>query len=399
MSDEWYWAKGKQKCGPFSYEQLRQMAGAGVLSPADMVFNQGASQWVPARDVPGLSFPADPAEPHAATALDVEPAAAQVPEWASRERGAPSLREKPSVSSPRLADTALAVAALLSVPFFCLNEFLGKPFLILAGLIWVVVGVRAVVTGSVPSFTGTPVKRPAYRVAGIFLSVLGVVMMIGGMVGLLYSARPATNPSAVSDTTPVVANQSPPDRPKPTPVIVDLDRQPGVDRRPTLQTLVRLFGKSEQSQEVQALRAELGTDPKRSDYEDASYLIWYSKGVEILFDKKQPVPAVKTVFLYAKQRDENKGGFLNEPYQEYSGELPYGLSFTDSRDAVERKLGRPDEVGGGGPQRLWVNYKRLGISLTYAAKEVGERMDQIDFLYISEDFARNNKEVPRDGIK
>jgi hypothetical protein len=398
MSDQWYWAKGKQKCGPFTYDQLRQMAAAGAVSPADLLLNEGASQWVPARDVPGMTFPANQVKSTAPTPLEERPARSQERRKASVETVAAPLG-KAAPGPPSTVDLVLSVAALLSVPFFCLNEFLGKPFLILAGLIWVVVGVRAVVTGSVPSFTGVPVKRPAYRVAGIFLGLLGVVMMIGGTVNLLFWDRPSGDRAAAPSTPPAATNQNAPPQPKLAPVAVEPERQPRADRRPSIQTLVRLFGKSEQSQEVQALRAEMGNDPKRSDYEDASYLIWYERGVEILFDKKQPIPAVKTIFLHAKSRDEHKGAFLNPPYQEYCGELPCGLSFKDSRDDVERRLGKPDEVGGGGPQRLWVNYKRLGISLNYAAKEVGERMDQIDFLYISEDFARNEQAMPRDDVK
>ncbi len=56
MNDAWYVARNRERCGPFTYEQVRQMAASSVLSPHDLVFNEGASQWVEAVTVPGL-FP------------------------------------------------------------------------------------------------------------------------------------------------------------------------------------------------------------------------------------------------------------------------------------------------------------------------------------------------------
>lgn len=61
MSETWYYARGARRCGPVTYEQLREKVSTGELSPIDMVFNEGASQWVSAQDVPGLGLALPPA--------------------------------------------------------------------------------------------------------------------------------------------------------------------------------------------------------------------------------------------------------------------------------------------------------------------------------------------------
>ena len=58
----WYCAKDGQRLGPFSFAQLRQMMMAGALGPADLVWQEGLTDWTAAGIVPGL-FPAPPPLP------------------------------------------------------------------------------------------------------------------------------------------------------------------------------------------------------------------------------------------------------------------------------------------------------------------------------------------------
>ena len=44
---EWYYARGRQKVGPFSLAGLQQEVAAGRLGAADMVWRQGTPRWVP----------------------------------------------------------------------------------------------------------------------------------------------------------------------------------------------------------------------------------------------------------------------------------------------------------------------------------------------------------------
>ncbi len=66
MSDSWYCTRNGQRLGPFTFAQLRQMAAAALLVPADPVWNEGASCWVSAGDVPGLVCGDRPARAQAA---------------------------------------------------------------------------------------------------------------------------------------------------------------------------------------------------------------------------------------------------------------------------------------------------------------------------------------------
>lgn len=52
----WYYARDKQKLGPFSTEQMQQLAGAGLIQPGDMVLEEGTQRWQDARSA-GLLFP------------------------------------------------------------------------------------------------------------------------------------------------------------------------------------------------------------------------------------------------------------------------------------------------------------------------------------------------------
>ena len=50
----WFIARGKERVGPYSLEQLRTLAGRRELTPQDMVLQQGQARWQQAKDVPGL---------------------------------------------------------------------------------------------------------------------------------------------------------------------------------------------------------------------------------------------------------------------------------------------------------------------------------------------------------
>jgi len=61
----WFLIKDKQKLGPYAAAEMRRLAVAGQLQPADMVLREGEQRWVEARVVKGLL----PATPAAATAV------------------------------------------------------------------------------------------------------------------------------------------------------------------------------------------------------------------------------------------------------------------------------------------------------------------------------------------
>ena len=54
MADQWYVGRNGQKAGPYTTEQLKQMAAAGQLVPTDLLWKQGLEQWVPLSQARGL---------------------------------------------------------------------------------------------------------------------------------------------------------------------------------------------------------------------------------------------------------------------------------------------------------------------------------------------------------
>jgi len=53
-NDQWFFTRNGQKSGPVTAPTLRQLAAAGNLSPTDMVWREGMSEWAPASRVKGL---------------------------------------------------------------------------------------------------------------------------------------------------------------------------------------------------------------------------------------------------------------------------------------------------------------------------------------------------------
>jgi hypothetical protein len=51
---DWYYAKGQEQFGPVGTSELKAMAEAGRLTPDDLVWREGLSQWTPSSRVRGL---------------------------------------------------------------------------------------------------------------------------------------------------------------------------------------------------------------------------------------------------------------------------------------------------------------------------------------------------------
>jgi hypothetical protein len=51
---EWYYAQNNQQQGPVSATELKQMAAAGELRPADLIWREGMQDWIPASSAKGL---------------------------------------------------------------------------------------------------------------------------------------------------------------------------------------------------------------------------------------------------------------------------------------------------------------------------------------------------------
>jgi hypothetical protein len=132
MTAEWFYLKNGQNVGPFTQDQLRQLARQGQLLPTDLVWKNGMPSWSPASSIPGLLPSAPPPQAPAAE----EPAAPsldrnyeQILKQGSREM----------LAELGQAWRRLSMGARLAI-------ILGGVLLLILIVIWIVVSSRAPVT-------------------------------------------------------------------------------------------------------------------------------------------------------------------------------------------------------------------------------------------------------------
>jgi hypothetical protein len=104
-----------------------------------------------------------------------------------------------------------------------------------------------------------------------------------------------------------------------------------------LNILVNLLGMKLDDVAQSALVSSLNEQPATEQIEDRIYLEFRNSG--IAFDAESSDERVAAVFLYS---DGYKG------YKGFAGAVPEGVSFPDSRRAVQERLGKPSASGVGG---------------------------------------------------
>jgi uncharacterized RDD family membrane protein YckC len=102
MAEEWYVGSNGQQSGPFTLQQLRQMAASGQLSKTDLIWKDGLANWVPCSSAKGL-FPA---------AADFSPASSPRP--APRPTAPPPRGSVPSEGGLVVSDVTGGGDALLT---------------------------------------------------------------------------------------------------------------------------------------------------------------------------------------------------------------------------------------------------------------------------------------------
>jgi hypothetical protein len=53
-ASEWYYAVNQEQKGPISFDQLKALAQAGVVTASSLVWQEGMAEWTPAQSVPGI---------------------------------------------------------------------------------------------------------------------------------------------------------------------------------------------------------------------------------------------------------------------------------------------------------------------------------------------------------
>jgi GYF domain 2 len=96
MADQWYYARGEDKLGPFSARQLRDLADAGRILPTDTVWKAGIEKGVSAARVKNL-FPLAPAD---SPPVDLSALWAPTPPLLAPRADMPAEELPPDVAAP-----------------------------------------------------------------------------------------------------------------------------------------------------------------------------------------------------------------------------------------------------------------------------------------------------------
>ncbi len=123
-----------------------------------------------------------------------------------------------------------------------------------------------------------------------------------------------------------------------------------------------MLGQGIDSAEIKTWLSSLGT-PEIDKTSSGDNYSFKSEGVYLQFNTQDKLDAI---FLYS----EGVGGF-----QQYKGDLPFGLTFQLTRKEVENILGPPDgsdndyDVPAISKTNIFANYSSKDISITYNTKQ------------------------------
>jgi hypothetical protein len=146
MESNWFFTRNGKDClGPFSSQQLRQLAANGLLLPSDLVLREGEQKWVKASSIPGL-FP----KASAAVNASANPAASS--DVADGSESAPPSEDtssEPSASSRRTLWQALGIVGglviigllvLLATADSATRQYIGTVIVVFFVLVLVIAG-------------------------------------------------------------------------------------------------------------------------------------------------------------------------------------------------------------------------------------------------------------------
>ncbi len=149
---------------------------------------------------------------------------------------------------------------------------------------------------------------------------------------------------------------------------------PPVGSGPILDAVLRAFGKSADAPEIADLSKAVGGKPKEARSDDGRLtLYWWDAGLTLAFGKERVVESATFV-----GGGSMWNAVLDQKSKPYRGEMPYGLTWDDGPDAVERKFGKPDPTG----TAFAAEYKGLGVRLGYVQRPDSQtlRLDEVSVL-------------------
>ena len=109
MADQWYYTENRERRGPVSQEQLKQLATSGKLKSTDKVWKKGMAAWMPASEHDWL-FPPSPADADAPSPLTPDDSPPTLPKRDTSQRITAKAKEMAAL----LASKGKAAAQLVA---------------------------------------------------------------------------------------------------------------------------------------------------------------------------------------------------------------------------------------------------------------------------------------------
>lgn len=143
---EWYYIVGGQQNGPITAAQLKSLAASGTVGPADLVWNQSMTEWLPAQRVRGLNFdaPVPMATPVAALATNPGPM--------------PAMQAQPAPHMLGYTQPVVGEVTVMTVDHLRRT----RPWVILTGVVLILWSVGSVVSAAVIGYTASQPRLVRY---------------------------------------------------------------------------------------------------------------------------------------------------------------------------------------------------------------------------------------------
>jgi uncharacterized RDD family membrane protein YckC len=198
MAEEWYVGSNGQQSGPFTLQQLRQMATSGQVSKTDLIWKDGLANWVPCSAVKGLFPAATDFSPASSTRPAPRPTAPP-PRGPAPSDGGLVISDVSGGGDPLLTGQITPMTATITGTPFQLAEFLprvGAALLdaLFLGLIGCIPNVLVVVmlTMATAKVNNPDDAQAAGILANVCMNIIGLVVAAIYYVTLDASAKQGT---------------------------------------------------------------------------------------------------------------------------------------------------------------------------------------------------------------
>jgi hypothetical protein len=134
-----------------------------------------------------------------------------------------------------------------------------------------------------------------------------------------------------------------------------------------------MLGKNINSAEMKTWLSSLGKpEILRSRLTESYYYNFKSKGISLFFNNANDT--LRGIIFYSEGADD---------YRQFQGDLPFGLSFQNTRSEIESILGPPDKTDDGAGTNIWTSYNSKGIRIKYNTVRTDDMNARMYFIIIN----------------